>query len=149
MTRRPSELIIGLNHVGLAAKDPEKARWFFNDVLQLPFFGDELIKDQQTLTSMFASSHSGKHFPTRLELLENDGENPGPIKKFIDTRGGGIHHIALNVTSVESIIAHLEAHKVELINQHPKEGAHNTRIVFVHPRSTGGILVEFVEELNQ
>lgn len=139
--------ILGINHIGLAAKDPAKARWFLGEILGLPFAGEELVVEQKTNTVMYqASSVPTESVESRLEILENQPGEDGPIKKFISNRGGGIHHIALSVEDIEQAIQHMKANGVEMIDEKPRRGAHQTRIAFVHPRSTGGILVEFVEE---
>jgi len=139
--------ILGINHIGLAAKDSSKARWFFGEVLGLPFAGEELVALQKTNTVMYLACHSkATAAESRLEILENQPGEEGPIQKFITNRGGGIHHLALAVESIELAIAHMNTHGVELIDEQPRPGAHQTRIAFVHPRATGGILVELVEE---
>jgi methylmalonyl-CoA/ethylmalonyl-CoA epimerase len=141
--------ILGINHLGLAPKDPVKAKWFFREILKLPFEGEELVVSQNTLTTMFDSSHGPTHTPGRLEILENDEGKDGPIKKYLEKKGGGIHHVALTVASVEEAIAAMLRQNIEMIDKAPRPGAHNTRIAFVHPGATGGILVEFVEEAPQ
>ncbi|MFW7381818.1 MAG: methylmalonyl-CoA epimerase [Oligoflexus sp.] len=142
--------ILGINHIGLAAKDPVKARWFLGEVLALPFAGEELVAEQKTNTVMYmARQLDDGACESRLEILENQAGEEGPIQKFISNRGGGIHHLALAVDNVEEAIAHMKRHGVELIDETPRSGAHQTRIAFIHPRSTGGILVELVQETVQ
>jgi methylmalonyl-CoA/ethylmalonyl-CoA epimerase len=143
--------ILGINHVGLAPKNPAQTRTFFSDLLSLAFHGDELVKEQKTLTSMFSSLDAGlaqkpehKH-AARLEVLEPH-EGTGPIAAFLDKKGSGIHHIALTVDSVDKALAWMKARGVRMIDDTPRTGAHNTRIVFIHPEATGGLLVELVEE---
>ena len=139
--------VVGINHIGIAAKDPVKAKWFFGQILGLPYLGDELVREQQTHTIMFQSG-AGLNAPeARLELLVNEEGKDGPIKKFVETRGGGIHHIALQVENIDEALVELKAQNIELIDQVPRNGAHHTRIAFVHPRSTGGILVELVQAI--
>jgi methylmalonyl-CoA/ethylmalonyl-CoA epimerase len=138
--------ILGINHLGLAPKDPAKAKWFFREILKLPFEGEELVVSQNTLTTMYNSAQSDVLTAGRLEILENEEGKDGPIKKFMENKGGGIHHVALSVDSVEQAISEMLKHNVEMIDKTPRPGAHNTRIAFVHPRSTGGILVEFVQQ---
>ncbi len=137
--------ILGINHIGIAAKDPIKAQQFFKDVLGLPFLGTELVLEQKTNTIMFQASVESKPLESRLEILQNQDGEEGPIKKFIDTKGGGIHHIALHVDNLEEALRELTAKQVELIDKVPRKGAHHTRIAFIHPRATGGILVELVQ----
>lgn len=135
--------ILGINHIGIAPKDAAKASWFFQTVMGLEHLGDEAVISQKTNTLMFTSG-SETTSSARLELLEPMGS--GPIQKFLDTRGSGVHHIALTVDSIDRAIEHMLDHKVEMIDETPRGGAHNTRIAFVHPRATGGFLVELVEQ---
>ena len=151
--------ILGINHLGLAPKDAAKARSFFTNALGLGFLGEELVKDQMTNTVMIDSAHLGSdaestHIPTgrpMLEILENetgpDGPMPGPIAAFLAKKGSGIHHVALQVDNVENAIAWLKQNGVRLIDETPRKGSHNTKIAFIHPESTGGLLVELVQQL--
>jgi methylmalonyl-CoA epimerase len=141
--------VLGVNHIGLAPKDIEKARWFFETVLNLPFLGTEVVQDQGTSTEMFSATsvmiESDPGFTSRLELLSPTTEE-GPIAKFLAKKGGGIHHIALCVDDIVSAIRHLKSHQIQMVDETPRQGAHQTKIAFVHPVSTGGLLVELVEE---
>ena len=138
--------VSGVNHIGLAPKDPKQAKYFFESVLALTYDGQETVTDQMVNTDMFSSSQEDLSLPTRLEILEATDEN-SPIQKFLDKRGSGIHHIALTVSDVEKAVAHLKEKNITLIDETPRKGAHNTKIVFVHPKSTGGLLVELVQQL--
>ncbi len=137
--------VVGINHLGLAAKDPVKARWFLSEILGLPFLGEELVKEQKTNTIMFESSIGPAASAARLEIVANQDGEEGPIKKFIDTKGGGIHHMALSVDDLDAVLVELKTKGIELIDEKPRYGAHNSRIAFVHPRATGGILIELVQ----
>lgn len=143
--------ILGINHVGLAPKDAAKARWFFETALGLPSLGDELVQDQQTLTTMIDSLSAAGLRPAtpRLEILAPEDGTLGPIAKFLEKKGSGIHHVALNVTGIDAAIARLTGLGVRMIDAVPRRGAHNTKIAFAHPESTGGLLVELVEEERQ
>lgn len=138
--------VLGINHIGLAAKDPDKARWFLGEVLGLECFGEELVAEQKTNTVMFDSATDEPRTQSRLEILVNHGGEDGPIATFIAKRGGGIHHLAVTVADIDAALEHMAAHQVEMIDQTPRRGAHHTRIAFVHPRSTGGLLIELVEQ---
>ena len=139
--------ITGINHVGLAASDPEKATWFLRDILGLQYLGSELVAAQKTLTLMFQSSSEPEQVAaSRLEILKDESTGDGPIAKFLAKKGGGIHHLALTVDSIDAALAHLKEAGIELIDKVPRIGANGTRIAFVHPRATGGLLVELVEE---
>jgi len=139
---------LGINHLGLAPKDVAKARWFFGTVLKLPFFGEELVRSQHTNTIMYCSTSSGGRAPdpARLEILEGEPGTQGPITKYLEKKGSGIHHVAITVDNVAAAIAHCTAEGVRMIDAEPRPGAHQTSIAFVHPESTGGLLVELVQE---
>ena len=133
--------IVGLNHLGIAAKDPEKARHFLNSVLQLDLTHSETVVSQQTITTCFTLPS----VPTNLELLEPlDGQ--GPIARYCENKGGGIHHLALEVADLDAMLEHLKSHQIQLINEEPVDGMGGTRVAFVHPKATGGILVEMVQK---
>lgn len=139
--------ILGINHLGIAAKDHSTAKSFFQDTLQLPHLGDELVEDQNTMTVMFMSqSENGDDQTTRLELLDHGGiREDSPIKSYKEKKGGGIHHIALNVDDIDAALKYLDEKGIQLIDREPRKGAHDTTIAFLHPRATGGILVELVQ----
>jgi methylmalonyl-CoA/ethylmalonyl-CoA epimerase len=145
-TDRPFQ-IQGINHVGLAAKDPEKTKWFFNTILGLKYFGEELVAEQETNTQMFGSNHPETTMPTqaRLEVLIPTTES-SPIAKFQAKKGSGLHHLALTVDDISSAIRYLISHDIKMIDLKPRIGAHKTSIAFVHPESTGGLLIELVQE---
>jgi methylmalonyl-CoA/ethylmalonyl-CoA epimerase len=139
--------ILGINHIGIAAKDPIQFKKFFATVCELADLGSELVKSQKTLTTMLASAHADAVFSTRIELLEPEvNTHDGPISKYLEKKGGGIHHIALCVDDVTAAISHLMSKGVRMIDEKPRDGAHHTKIAFVHPEATGGVLVEFVQE---
>jgi methylmalonyl-CoA epimerase len=137
--------ILGINHIGIAAKSPQDSSVFFESILGLQNLGSEHVKEQQTLTTMFASSHSLTG--ARLEILEDQSSDAqGPIAKFLEKKGGGIHHIALQVDHIDAAIQHMLSMGVKMIDKTARQGAHKTKLAFVHPSATGGILIEFVEE---
>lgn len=138
--------ILGISHIGIAAKDPEKARWFFRDVLQLPFTGEELVAEQKTNTVMFGAASQSQKSQSRLEILENQVGEDGPIKNFLENKGSGIHHLALQVDDINAALVRMKEMEIQMIDEAPRGGAHGTRIAFIHPRATGGILIELVEE---
>lgn len=137
----------GINHIGIASKDPEKTKEFFDLVLGLPFVGEEVVETQKTATIIFDSCDSGsKEDVSKLEILKSTSDD-GPVAKYLEKKGGGIHHIALTVENVEESIAFLLEKGIQMVDESAKNGVCNTKIAFVHPRSTGGILVELVENL--
>jgi methylmalonyl-CoA/ethylmalonyl-CoA epimerase len=140
--------ITGINHIGLAPKDPEKARWFFEEILKVPLVGTDLVAAQKVKTVMLASAHQDlKEKPSlgRLEILEATDDD-SPIAKFLEKKGSGIHHLALTVDDIKKTIAYLIQKEIMMVDIIPRSGAHNTQIAFVHPASTGGLLIELVEE---
>ena len=138
--------VVGVNHLGLAAKDPVKCRWFLKDVLGLQHLGDELVAPQKTMTGMFAAQAMPSS-QARLEIVSpQEGTSDGPISKYLEKKGGGIHHVALTVNDINAAIQHMKGMGVRMVDETPRPGAHKTLIAFVHPDSTGGILIELVQE---
>jgi methylmalonyl-CoA/ethylmalonyl-CoA epimerase len=143
--------IMGINHLGLAAKDPVRCAWFLQEALGLKDLGQELVTSQKTMTQMFLGSNSATEgdqgFLSRLEILSpQEGTSDGPISKFIEKKSGGIHHVAIAIQGLDDALTSLRQKGVRLIDEAPRPGAHNTRIAFIHPESTGGILFELVEQ---
>lgn len=126
-----------LDHIGIATSDPEKTRWFFREVLGLSSGGQENVPSQAVAVEFFPLATGS----TRLEILEST-HNDGPIAKYLQKRGGGIHHLALRVKDLPTTIKRMEQHNVRLLPTTP--GAEGTTVVFIHPASTGGVLVELV-----
>ena len=140
--------IRGINHIGLAPKDPEKARAFFK-LLGLADLGSETVSSQKTSTHII-ESHIGKTWQAPLlEILENEAGKDGPIKKFLEKKGSGLHHLALEVDDVALAIDTLTEKGVRMIDKTPKDGVCKTKVAFVHPESTGGLLVELVESAKE
>jgi methylmalonyl-CoA/ethylmalonyl-CoA epimerase len=137
--------VLGINHLGLAPKDPVKAQWFFREALGLPHLGDELVTEQQTLTQMYAAFVTPPQPVERLEILVPTPDGAGAVGSFLAKKGSGIHHLALTVRDLDELIRHLVAKGVRMVDTQPRKGAHHTRIAFVHPESTGGLLIELVE----
>ncbi|MES2614203.1 MAG: methylmalonyl-CoA epimerase [Bdellovibrionota bacterium] len=131
--------VIRISHLGVAPKDINQALSFFQDTLGLSHEGSEKVEDQLVNVDFLQCEKS------RLELLAPTNSE-SPIAKFLETRGSGIHHVALEVDNIEEWLNHLKKNKIQLIDEAPRLGAHNTKIIFIHPRATGGILVELVEE---
>ena len=139
--------VLGINHIGLAPSDLAKCRWFFGEVLGLGFLGEELVREQQTNTLMYRSANVNGGAEPRLEALSPSPDAvDSPIAKFLAKKGAGIHHIALTVSNIQAALDHMMAHKVRMVDTVPRRGAHHTMIAFVHPESTGGLLVELVQE---
>ena len=135
--------ILGLDHLALAPKDPLKAKSFFEDILGLVCVRQSRIESQSVDVSMLELKSTTSH----IEILDNSHFKSGVIRKYIEKIGGGIHHLALRVERIDQLVSHLKSKGVELINEAPSEGEGHSRIIFIHPKATGGILVELVERI--
>ena len=133
--------VIGIEHIGIAVEDLEKNASFWKNIIGLKHCGIEDVDGQGVLTDIYDTG-SGK-----IELLVSKYPN-SPISKFIKRRGTGIHHICLNVEDIDEAIEHMKTKKIKLIGDNPTIGAENHKVIFIHPRSTGGILVELAEKIS-
>ena len=131
--------IIGIEHVGIAVKDLNSISETFGDLLGLDLRRREKIEDQQVITDIY---HAGKD---KLEFLKATSPD-SPIAKFLEKRAEGVHHIALVVDNLQSALDYLNDQGVQLIDQSPRIGAEGLNIAFIHPKSTGGVLVELCEK---
>lgn len=125
-------------HIGIAVKSLEQAIPFYTEHLGLSLVGTEEVESEQVKVAFLAIGES------RIELLEPLSDQ-SPIAKFIEKRGEGIHHIALDVDDVGERLAHLKQQGVPLIHEQPKVGAHNAQIGFLHPKAAGGVLYELCQ----
>ena len=131
--------ILGIEHVGIAANDLNGISDVFGDLLGLKLSSREKIDDQQVITDIYDIG-SGK-----LEFLKATGPD-SPIAKFIDKKGKGMHHIALLVDNLQAALNYLKGQGVQLIDTSPRIGAEGFKIAFLHPKSTGGVLIELCEK---
>jgi len=130
--------ILTLDHIGIAVEKIDAALPVWEGVLGLPLHGIEEVADQRVKTAFLPLGES------EIELLEpTDPE--GPIGKFIAAKGQGVHHVAFRVANIEEALAELKAKGVRLIDETPRYGAGGARIAFIHPKATGGVLVELCE----
>ena len=134
-----SKMIRKISHIGVAVKDLNEAIKFYEESLGLEIEGTEEIKEQKVKVAFITIGES------RIELLQSTDPN-GPIAKFIEKKGEGIHHIALEVDNIEDALQKLKESGVQLIDAKPKIGAHRMKIAFLHPRSTKGVLMELCEK---
>jgi methylmalonyl-CoA/ethylmalonyl-CoA epimerase len=130
-----------IEHIGIAVTDLDSAVSFYENVLGLKCYNIELVADQKVRTAFF------KVGQTKIELLEST-EPDGPIGKFIEKKGEGIHHIAFSVEKIEDHLEHASKMGVKLIDNSPRKGAEGLDIAFLHPKSTSGVLIEFCENKN-
>ena len=130
---------IEIDHIGIATKTLEAGSKFWK-IIGLQAQGeDDLVEDQGVTTRFFPLSPSPNG--PNIELLEPSGPDT-PIGKFLSKRGEGIQQLCLSVDDLEEMIAHLINNGINMIDERPRKGAHDSLIAFVHPRSTGGVLVE-------
>ena len=127
-----------INHLGIATKGIDEALKFWSDALGLENVHTEVVEDQKVRVAMLPIGES------RVELLEPTSED-SPISKFLEKRGGGIHHIAVEVDDIVTSLQNLKAKGMRLIDETPRVGAENCLVAFVHPSSTNGVLLELVQ----
>ena len=133
-------MIKKIEHIGIAVEDLGKSEALFEKLLGAKPYKKENIQTEGVTTSFF------KIADQKLELLHAISEN-SPIKKFIDKRNEGVHHIALHVDSIKNEVDRLESLGFEFISTTPTKGADNKMIVFLHPKTTNGVLIELCEEI--
>jgi len=131
--------ILGIEHVGIAVKDLNSISEIFGELLGLDLHRREKVDDQQVITDIY---HAGKD---KLEFLKATSPD-SPIAKFLGKRPEGMHHIALIVDDIQSALNYLNENDVQLIDSSPRIGAEGLQIAFIHPKSTGGVLVELCEK---
>jgi len=131
-----------IEHIGIAVKDLTSARKFYEEILGLKCETIEKIEEQKVITAIY------KIGQTKIELLEST-DSEGPIGKFIDKKGEGLHHIAYAVKDIEGALSEAEAKGIQLIDKKPRIGAEGLSIAFLHPKSTNSVLFEFCEDKNQ
>lgn len=127
------------NHIALAPKDAEKLKKIFQ-LLQLYHAGAEEVSTQKVKTDFWETLPS----TPQLEILTSTAED-GAVSQFLKKKGGGIHHLCFEVQGLDEVCEYLKGHGVRLTHEKPQLGAHDMKIVFIHPESTGGILIELSE----
>jgi methylmalonyl-CoA/ethylmalonyl-CoA epimerase len=127
-----------INHLGIATNGIDAALKFWQDALGLENVHTEIVEDQKVRVAMLPIGES------RIELLEPTSDD-SPITKFLEKRGGGIHHIAVEVEDIEASLAKLKADGMRLIDETPRVGAEDCLVAFVHPSATNGVLLELVQ----
>ena len=131
-----------IEHLGIAVKSLENSDSLFERLLGKPNYKQESVEREGVTTSFYQVGDS------KIELLE--ATNPeSPIAKFIDKKGEGIHHIAFGVENIYAEIERLKSKGFVFISEQPKDGADNKLVVFLHPKSTNGVLVELCQEKAQ
>lgn len=128
-----------LEHIGIAVKSLGVSDELFAKLLGKKSYKKETVEREGVVTSFYETGES------KIELLE--ASNPeSPISKFIDKKGEGIHHLAFGVENIYDEVKRLKNEGFQFISEEPKEGADNKLVVFLHPKSTNGVLVELCQE---
>jgi len=130
--------ILGIDHIGIAVEKIEENLALYKDVIGLEYVGTEEVTDQKINAGVLKAGD------TVIELIEPITED-SPVRKFLDKKGPGVHHIAIGVKDIDSVIKGLLDAGVKMIDEKARPGAHNRMIAFLHPKSTGGILLEICE----
>ena len=131
-----------IEHIGIAVRELQASNQLFEKLLGYPPYKEELVDSEGVITSFFNLGDS------KLELLQAT-HTDSPIAKFLETRKEGIHHIAFEVDDMVKEVARLEGEGFKLISSTPKKGADNKIVVFLHPGTTNGVLVELCQEINE
>ena len=129
-----------IDHIGIATRGIDEAAKFYRDVLGLEAGETEEVPEQKVRVAMLPIGES------RLELLEATSDN-SPISRFLEKRGPGIHHIAVRVDDIQAALTDLKQKGARLIDEEPRRGAGGCLVAFVHPSSTGGVLLELVQKV--
>jgi methylmalonyl-CoA epimerase len=127
-----------IDHIGVAVEEIEPAIELYRDSLQLDVAHREVVEEQGVEAALLDVGEN------HVELLAPLGPDT-PVGKFLARQGPGLHHVAYQVTDIEAVLARLSAAGLRLIDERPRTGIRGSRVAFVHPRSTGGVLTEIVE----
>lgn len=131
-------MIRRLDHIAIAVTDMDAAIARFVDDLGIELAGREDVPSESTSTAFLPIDG------TKIELIHPmDGE--GPVAAYLEKRGGGMHHLCFETDDIEGDMAMLKAKGYRFLSEAPKPGAHGTRVAFIHPKSTGGVLIELAE----
>lgn len=128
-----------VDHIGIAVKNMDASLSYYIHTLGLELLGTETVREQQVTVAFLDAGN------IKLELLEPIGTD-GPVAKFIEKRGEGVHHIAFGVQDIRSRMEELRSHGVQLLQEEPKNGAGGAEVAFLHPKSSFGVLFELCEK---
>lgn len=131
-----------IEHIGIAVKDLDASISLFEKMLGQKCYNIEEVTDQKVKTAFF------KLGDTKIELLQST-DPEGPIGKFIEKKGEGVHHLAFAVNNIEEKLGQASSAGITLIDQKPRKGAEGLDIAFLHPKSTNGVLIELCEDKNR
>jgi len=131
--------ILGIEHIGIAVNSIDKDAPFWKHILNLPHLGTEAVENQGVTTDIYDTGHG------KVELLEAM-DSDTPIGKYLENRGAGLHHVCFEVESINKAIKELKDLNIQVLSSEPTIGAEGYKVVFIHPKSTGGVLVELAEK---
>jgi methylmalonyl-CoA/ethylmalonyl-CoA epimerase len=131
-------MIKRIDHIAIAVNDIDDVARFYTDTLKLDLSGVEVVTEQRTKVGFLRIGESN------IELVQPSSDD-SPLVKFLETRGPGIHHICFEVEDIQKEVEELKKQGVRMIDETPRPGAHNTRVAFIHPKSSGGVLIELNE----
>ena len=131
-------MIRRLDHIAIAVPDLDAAIARFCEDIGLPLKGTEDVVDQKTTTAFIPAGQ------TQIGLIHPMG-GEGPVQAYLDKRGGGLHHLCFETDDIEADVARLKAKGYRFTSDAPRPGAHGTRVIFIHPKSCGGVLIELAE----
>jgi len=135
-------MITALDHIAIAVPDLEKAIKRFLEDFGLPYEGTEDVPDAKTSTAFFPLP------PTSIELIHPlNGE--GPVAGYLEKRGGGLHHLCFRSDNIEEDVARLKTKGYQFLSEEPGEGAHNSKTIFIHPKSCDGVLIELNQPMGE
>jgi methylmalonyl-CoA epimerase len=131
-------MFVGMDHVGVAVKNLEEALSVYRDVLGFKLLRVHVLTERRVKVAILSTGGE-----TQIELLEPLGSD-SPVAKFLESRGEGIHHIAVKVDNIEKVLEELKEKGVMLVDEKPRTGAEGKKVAFVHPKSARGVLLELV-----
>ncbi|MDD9880668.1 MAG: methylmalonyl-CoA epimerase [Candidatus Marinimicrobia bacterium] len=131
--------ILGIEHIGIAVNNLDTDAPFWKHIMNIPHRNTELVDDQGVITDIY---DTGKG---KVELLEPTAKNT-TVGKFLDKRGPGVHHVCFEVDDLNNAIKELKESNIHIISDEPSIGAEGYKVVFIHPKSTGGVLVELAQK---
>ncbi|MBU2534859.1 MAG: methylmalonyl-CoA epimerase [Chloroflexota bacterium] len=131
-------MITRINHIGIAVNNIDQALKLYTEVLGLGLKEIEVVEEQRTKTAILPVGES------KIELLEST-DPEGPIAKYIEKFGEGMHHLALEVSDIEGALSEISKSGIPLIDEAPRRGVGGTHIAFLHPKGTGRVLLELVQ----
>jgi methylmalonyl-CoA/ethylmalonyl-CoA epimerase len=134
--------ITHIEHIGIAVANLEESIAYYEGVLGLKCYAIEEVKEQKVKTAFFMVGQ------TKIELLEST-DPEGPVGKFLEKKGEGVHHVAFATKGLEDALVQMEGKGVRLIDKQPRKGAEGLDIAFLHPKSTHGVLTELCENKNK